>query len=145
MSAFKDNAAEQRFEHPAIGIKTGGEQDRILHPDIGCDFRLQFAVQIIGAADEPHGGHAKPVRIQRRLRRFDQLWMIGKAEIIVGAKVEQAAPVSGADMRTLRCQDRALYFPQRCFADGGQFFGKAGQAFSGQCFGLRHDVSVQTF
>ena len=82
---------EQRLEHAAVGVETGGEQDRVVLAEMARDRQLELAVQGLRAADEAHRGHAEAECVERRLGGGDHLGMIGEAEIIVGAEVDRLA------------------------------------------------------
>ena len=45
-------------------------------------------MDVLGSADEANRGHAKSMGVESRLRFFHQQGMIGQAQIIIGAKVE---------------------------------------------------------
>ncbi len=83
--------AEQRLEHAAIGVEAGGEEDGVVLAEPAGDALLQLAVQRLRAADEAHRGHAEAELVERRARGGDHLGMVGEAEIVVGAKIEQLA------------------------------------------------------
>ena len=127
--------AEQRFEHAAIGVETGGEQDGVVHAQKGGELLLQRQMKVLRAADEPHRGHAEAMAVERGFGGGDQARMIGEAEVIVGAEIEQldAAAVMAAgagrgvfrddDAAALRRGNRPLAFPKAGVADGGEFGG----------------------
>src|SRR5205823_8448800 len=85
---------EQRLEQAAIGIETGGIEDRILLAEIAGDLRLERPMKIARAADEPYGGHAEPMAVHRLLGGGDQRRMIGKTKIVIGAEVENLADLA---------------------------------------------------
>ena len=91
--------AEQGFEYGAIGIETGSKQDRVIHAKIIRDAALERQVQIGGAADEAHRGHAEAVAVERRFCGSNQIGMIGEAEVIVGAEVQHLASAGDGDVR----------------------------------------------
>ena len=98
--------AEQRFEHAAVGVETGGEQDGVVGAQKRGELLLERQMEILRAADEPHRRHAEAVAVERGLGGGDQAGMIGEAEIIVGAKIEKldaaAVVAAGAGRRRLR-------------------------------------------
>ena len=59
--------AQKRFEEAAIGVETGGEEDRIVHAQKPGQRGFQFPVQVLRPADEPHGRHAKAPWLHRGL------------------------------------------------------------------------------
>ena len=50
---------EQRLEHAAIGVETGGEHDRVVLAQVLGDRLFELAMQRLRAADEAHRGHAE--------------------------------------------------------------------------------------
>ena len=110
---------QKRFENAAIGIETGGKQDRVVQAEKLCQPLFQRAVQVLGAADEAHAGHAEPVIVHRPFGRGDQRGMIGKAEIVVGAEVDHAAPVHG-DFAALWRGDQPFALGQPLGVDFGK-------------------------
>ena len=48
-------------------------------------------MQGLRSADEAHRGHAETEGVQRFPRRGRDLWMIGEAEVVVGAEIEHLA------------------------------------------------------
>ena len=83
--------AEQRLEQAAIGVEAGGEEDGIVLAEPLRDALLERAVQRLRPADEAHGGHAEAEFVERIAGRGDDLGIVGKAEIVVGAEVDQLA------------------------------------------------------
>ena len=57
-------------------------------------------MQRLRAADEAHRSHAEAELVERLARRGDDLGMVGKAEIVVGAEVQELA------LAALRALDR---------------------------------------
>jgi len=102
---------EQRLEHAAVGVETGGEQDRFVLAQMFGDGEFEFAMQGLRAADEADRGHAEAEAVERVMRRGDDFRMIGEAEVIVGAEIDHLAPaVRGADpdAPALRAFDQPL-------------------------------------
>src|SRR5690606_32435378 len=84
--------------------------DGIVLAEIARDRPLEFPVQIVGAADEAHARHAVAKALQRLLRGGYQLGVVGKAEIIVGAQIDNvAAAPADSYSRTLRRGDRPFH------------------------------------
>ena len=123
--------AEQGFEHRAIGIETGGKQDRVIHAEVVRNAALECQMQIRCAADEAHRGHAEAVRVERLLGGGNEGGMIGQPQIIVGAEVQHLAAAGHLDMRRLVTENGALGLPQRLLADGVEFGGDIGQCGHG--------------
>ena len=61
--------AEQRLEHRAIGIETGGEEDGVIHAEIVGDAALQRLVNVRRTANETHRSHAQAVTVHAPLWR----------------------------------------------------------------------------
>ena len=105
--------AEQGLEQPAIGVETGGEEDRVVRAEERGQPRFQRAVQVLRAADEAHARHAVAVAVHRLLRGGDERGVIGKPEIVVGAEVQHVAAIGrDRDMSALGRDDGALGLPQ---------------------------------
>ena len=124
--------AEERLEHTAIGIETGGIKDAVLMLHIIGDPGLELAMEVARPANEPHRRHAEAMGLHGGLCRFDQGWMIGEPQIIVGAEIKHLVTDTIADdldMSVLRRNDGALRLPKRLSADGfelGRNIGKHG-------------------
>ena len=84
-------SSEQRLEHAAVGVETGGEDDGVVLAEMSGDRRFELAVQGLRAADEADRGHAEAEFVHRPFRGGDDVGVIGEAEIIVGAEVERLA------------------------------------------------------
>jgi len=116
---------QQRLVQPAVGIKTGGIQDRVLGAEKPRDGRFQSFVQILRAADEAHRSHAKAVAAEGLFCGFDQGRVVGQTKIIIGAEIEYRASVIEHDFCRLRAGDDALGFEQPGLADIVQRVGVA--------------------
>ena len=110
---------QQRLKQPAIGVKTGGKQNGILHPEKPRQARLQSPVQILRAANEPDRGHAIAMARHRRLCCRHQSRIIGQPQIIVGAESQHPPPANG-DMRPLCTLDQAFTLHQPIGLNLGQ-------------------------
>jgi hypothetical protein len=64
-------------------------------------------VLFLRAADEAHRGHAVAVAVERGLRGLAQFFIVGEAQIVVGAEIEHPAAV-GLDLGRLHRGDDAL-------------------------------------
>ena len=53
----------------------------------------------LGSADEAHRCHAETPLFERRLCGLHQPWIVGKAQIIVGAKIEHAVGAVDSNLR----------------------------------------------
>src|SRR5690606_17318766 len=92
-------------------------EDRVLGPEEVRDRLLELLVQVLGAADEAHRGHAEAVRVQRLLGGLDHGRVVGQAEVVVGAEVQHRAAVGQRDLGGLRAGDDALGLEQAGLAD----------------------------
>ena len=87
-------------------------------------------MHFLRAADEAHRGHAVAVAVERLLRRLDELRVVGEAEIVVGAEVDDfdARPHPlDRDMRALGRQDRAFVLGQAFALDALECCGRRGK------------------
>src|SRR5262245_36989765 len=109
----------------AMGIEAGGIEYRIVGAEEAGDGGLEFAMQVLSAADEAHGGEAEAVIVERLVRRAEDLGMVGEAEIIVGAEVEDVLPGGEVDVGALRSGDDALVLVESVAADLGELVGEA--------------------
>ena len=129
---------EQRLEHAAIRVEAGGEEDRIVLAEPARDPLLEPPMQRLRSADEAHGSHAEAELVERLARRRDDLRMIGKAEIVVGAEVQELAlaalrpRIADADMRRLRRGDHPLALQKAVGLDRGELGIEMGEE------GMRH-------
>ena len=106
-------SSKQRLEHAAVGVETGGEDDRVVLAEVLGDRLLELAMERLRAADEAHRGHAEAEFIHRALRRRDDLGVVGEAEVIVGAEIDGLALAfrpGDADPSALRSGQQALAF-----------------------------------
>lgn len=118
--------AEQRLEQAAVGIEAGRVEDGVFGTEELGDGAFELLVQILGAADEAHRGHAEAVAIQRVLGGLDDVRVIGQAQIIVGAEIQHAAAIGQGDLGRLRAGDDALGLEQALGLDRVQFGGVMG-------------------
>ena len=67
---------------------------------------FQFQVQVLGAADEAHAGHAEAARVHGVLGGGDDVRVVGQAQVVVGAEVQDGrarlADLPGRDVAGLR-------------------------------------------
>ena len=96
---------EQRLEQAAVGIEAGAVQDRVRGAEEFADFFLERFVNTLSAANEPHRGKAIAPAVKRFVRGLNDLGMLGQAEIVVRAQVEDGLAVAHADVRILRRRD----------------------------------------
>ena len=108
---------QQGFEQPAIGIEAGGIEDGLLHAEKAGDGLFQLLVKILRAADEPNGGKSESVILQRLVGGGQDLGMVGQAQVVVGAEIQDIAPRRHPNMGALRADDDALFLEQRILPD----------------------------
>ena len=118
--------SQKRLKQSPIGVKAGCEEDRIIHAQEVRQTCFKIAVQILGAADKPDGGHAKPVIGHRAFGGFDKGRMIGQAQIVVGAKVDHLTVVD-SDRATVGRGDEPFLFHQALCVDLGKGIADVGQ------------------
>ncbi len=100
---------EQRLEDAAVGVEAGWMEDRVFRAEEISQRILELFVNFLRAADEPDGRHAVTPAVQRFLRGRDDGWMVGQAQVVVGAEVQHLA-VENAHHRSLRTRQEALLF-----------------------------------
>ena len=82
---------EQGFKETSVGIETRGVEDGVVVPQEGGYLVLELLVDVLGSADEPHGGHTVAVFLQSPFGCFHQTGMVGEPQVIVGAEVDYLA------------------------------------------------------
>ena len=100
--------AEKRFEQSTVRVEARRVKDRVLRAEELAERRLQLLVDLLRAADEPHGGEPVAPFVERVVRGRDHGRVLGKAEVVVRAQVEHLARGPHADARVLRRRDHAL-------------------------------------
>ena len=109
--------AEQGFEKSAVGVEGRGIENRVFGAEKRAERTFEVLVDLLGAADEAHAGHAVAPVVERFVRSPDDLRMIGQAKIIVGAEIEHLAAGAGGQARLLRGGDDALGLESAGLAD----------------------------
>ena len=109
---------EQRFENAAVGIEAGGVEDGVFRAEEFGDLLLEFLVQVAGTADEADGRHAVAVGVERLLGGFHQLGVVGQAEIVVGAEIQDILAGRHLDGCLLGRRDDTFFLVQAGFTDG---------------------------
>ena len=91
--------SQQRLEHAAIGVETGGEHDRVVLAQVFRDRLFKLTMQRLRAADEAHRGHAEAEFVHGAARRGDDVGVVGEAKVIVGAEIDRfALALRGGDI-----------------------------------------------
>jgi hypothetical protein len=103
--------AQQGLEKAAVGVEARWVENRILCAEKATDALLQLFVDGLGAADEADRCHSEAEFIQRLVRRLDDPGMVGEAEVVVGAEIQDLGRtpiVAHLDRRLLRARNEAL-------------------------------------
>ena len=80
--------AQQRFEQTTVGIKARSVENRVLGAQKCRDRGFEVAMARLGAANEAYRGHAETEIGQTAFGGGNQARIIGKTQIIVGAKID---------------------------------------------------------
>ena len=94
------SAPSSGSKRPPLASKQAAKRMESSLPSQLGDALLELAVQRLRAADEAHRGHAEAELVERVAGRGDDLGVVGKAEIVVGAEVDHLA------LAALRARDR---------------------------------------
>jgi len=111
---------EEGFEHAAVGVETGGEEDRVFGAEEGGEGLLEFAVHPLGAADEAHRGGTVAPALERGVASGDEIGVVTETEVVVGAEVEHLATVFERDAGALGGADDAFAFVEAVGFDRGE-------------------------
>src|SRR5260370_11511217 len=101
---------EERFEDPAVGVKTRAEEDRIIVNEELGELLLEVPVRALAPADEANAGKPVASLPNRSLGRSHDVGVVGKAEVVVRAEVEHP-PSAHLDLDSLRRRDLAFLLP----------------------------------
>jgi hypothetical protein len=104
--------AQQSFEQTAVGIETGGIQDRIFHTEELSEFLFKLLVAVLRTADKTYRGHAEAVAVHPRFRGGNQFRMVGQTQVVIGAEVNDMASIRHGDISLLGRRDNAFFFKQ---------------------------------
>ena len=85
-------------------------------------------MNILCTADKANTAHSISMRIDGFVRRFDYFGMRGKAQVIVGTKVQHFFPIH-SDLRPLFAGNDPFFFHQTGSVDLFQFLAYAGYKF----------------
>ena len=102
--------AQQRLKEAAVGVKAGRVEDGVFGAEEGAEASLQGLVDVLRAANEAHGGHAVAVFADGFARDGEELRVVGEAEVVVGAEVDDLSAVDDLNRRALGARDDALFF-----------------------------------
>ena len=105
---------EQRLEEAAVRVEARAEEDRVLGAEEGREPLLELLVQRLRAADEPHRRHPEAPALERVAGGLDHGRVVGEAEVVVGAEVEQPAHPLHLDVRRLGRLEDELALVEPC-------------------------------
>jgi hypothetical protein len=111
---------EESFKEPAVGIETGRIENRVFHAQKLAQLSLELLMHTLGAADEAHARESIPPSVERLVGRPVHFRTLREAEVVVGAEVQNIAPVGQLDPGTLRRTDMALALPRAGLANAGE-------------------------
>ena len=111
------------LKEASIGIKATGEEDGVLSEVIIWDNAFQLFMDVLCSADKSDGTHSETVRIEGFFCGFDEPWMVGEAEVIIGAEVGDLFAV-WFDGRPLGRGDDSFGLVGAGFFHEGDFLGK---------------------
>ena len=86
--------AEEGFEQAAVGVEAGGIEDRVLRVEEVGDFLFEDFVKVLRSADKPDRGQAEAVLVQGLAGRLEDFRVVGQAEVVVGAKVQNVPRIA---------------------------------------------------
>ena len=72
---------------PPLASKANRVKYGVFGAEEGCQLLLKLFMNILRAANKPHGAHAVAMTVNVFVGRFNCFWVRGKTEVIVGAKV----------------------------------------------------------
>ena len=99
---------------PALASRQLGKRIVSSVPRNSVSLLLQLDVDVLRAADEADRGHAEAVRVEALVRGLHHLGMVARAEVVVGAHVDDRAAAgspggnSTCTLRVLRRVDDPL-------------------------------------
>ena len=118
---------KQRLKQSPVGVKAGGIEDGVVGACELCDAAFKFLVNLLCAADKADGRQAETPAVIAGLRSLDEPRVVGQAEIVVGAHVDDVGFLRRVDAGALRRGDDALFAPGTGLADGVQLLFKGMQ------------------
>ncbi len=83
---------------------------------------FKLLVEILGATDKAHGGHAEAPLLHGLLRSLDKARGVGEAEIVVGAEIQRLASVLKSDLCALGGGYVPFILVESGILDRGQLF-----------------------
>ena len=80
--------SQKRLEHSAVRIEAGGEQYGVVSSKERTYLTLKILVQLLGATDETYGRKAVAPHVHCSLGSLNDLLVVRKSKIVVGAEVQ---------------------------------------------------------
>jgi len=117
---------QQRLEQAAVGVEGRRIEDGVLQADEARDALFQRLVQVLGAADEAHRAEAVAVGAQGLMRGLDDGRVAGQAQVVVGAEVDDLAPVRRVHQGALGGGEDAFGLVETGVTQGVQFLAQVG-------------------
>ena len=107
---------EQWLEDTAVGVEAGGVENGVLGVEEAADGGLQLLVDVLGAADEAHAGHAVAAAVHHPLGALDEARVVAETQVVVGTEIQDflAGYLDGGSLRAL---DEALVLVETGLAD----------------------------
>ena len=100
--------AEQRLEQAPVRVEARRVQDRVLRLQESREPSLELLVNLLGTADKAHARHAVAPAVECVLCCGDDTRVIGEAEVVVRAEIENLPAARHFDRGLLRRDDDAL-------------------------------------
>ena len=104
--------SEQSLKETTVGIEAGAEEDGVFGTQEVAETLFELPVQGLSTADETHGGHTEAPAVDSLFGGFLKLGVVGKAQVVVGAHVDDFAAILKAYLRELGRGDVALLLVQ---------------------------------
>ena len=120
---------EQCLEQTGVSVEAGCVQDGVICTQEVGDCLLQVLVDLLCAADETDGGQTEAPVVVAVLSSFDQSGVVGQAQVVVGAHVDNALSLCCIDTALLLCCDDSLSLECAGFLNAFYFVGKKAQCF----------------
>ena len=112
---------EQCFKQAAVRVETGRIKDGVFGAKKVGESLFKLLMKSLRAADKADGSEAVAPLIERFVSGSDYFRMVGQAEIVVRAEIQNFAP-GDYDMRVLWRFNLALALFQPRFANVAKFF-----------------------
>ena len=114
---------KQGLKQPPIGVKAGGIENGVVRAQKAGDFLLQGLMDVLGAADEPHGGQAIALFVIGLLGGLNEPGAVAQAQVVVGAHAQQLPAILHFYPGPLGRDEGGLSLKQPGLPDGLHLFG----------------------